>query len=119
VDEEEEDVEVGILFVSQRAIQHYNREYRGIDAPTDVLSFAMREGDTGKWEGKSSLLGDLVISLEKVYEEAPLFQRGPREQLLFVLIHGLLHLLGYDHESSRNEAARMKRRETQLLKKIL
>jgi rRNA maturation RNase YbeY len=59
-----------------------------------------------------------MISLEKAYEEAHLFYHGKSDHLLFLLIHGILHLLGYDHEESRNEEARMKRRERKIFEKI-
>ena len=60
------------------------------------------------------LLGDLMISLEKAYEEAHLFYHGKSDHLLFLLIHGILHLLGYDHEESHSESMRMKRRERKI-----
>jgi rRNA maturation RNase YbeY len=106
-----------LVFVNNRTIRKYNREYRGKDAPTDVLSFPMREGfPVGGVE--SPLLGDLMISLEKTYEEAPLFYQSRSEHLLFVIIHGILHLLGYDHEVSQREAAKMKRREKKIFEAI-
>ena len=107
----EASAEVGIVFVNNRTIRKYNREYRGRDKPTDVLSFPMREGDQ---IGDAALLGDLMISLEKADEEAPLFNQSFSEHLLFLIIHGILHLLGYDHEVSQREEARMKRREKKI-----
>ncbi len=104
----EADAEMGLVFVNNRTIRTYNKNYRGKDAATDVLSFPMRS--TGA-KDFSPLLGDIMISLKKCYEEAPLFYHRNSEHLLFLLIHGILHLLGYDHEQSRNEAAKMKRRE--------
>ena len=104
-----EDREIGLVFVNNRTIRKYNRDYRGKDAPTDVLSFLQT----------TPLLGDLMISLEKTYEEAHLFNHGNSEHLLFLLIHGILHLLGYDHEVSRNEAMRMKRREKVIFKNVI
>ncbi|MBI3359230.1 MAG: rRNA maturation RNase YbeY, partial [Nitrospirae bacterium] len=111
----EEDVEIGLVFVNNRTIQRYNRDYRGKDTPTDVLSFPIRSAGATH---APPLLGDIMISLEKTYEEAPLFYRSVHEQLLFLSIHGILHLLGYDHEQSRNDAMRMKRREKVIFEAI-
>lgn len=110
------EAEVGLTFVNDSVIRAFNRQYRGKDAPTDVLSFSMLEGIGGKLH--PHFLGDVMISLERAYKEAPLFYRNYTEQLLFLLIHGLLHLLGYDHEQSRNEARRMQRREKQLFDQV-
>lgn len=101
--------ELGIILVNNRQIRVYNREHRKKDRPTDVLSFPMREGVGG--ELHPYFLGDVMISLEKSAEEALLYGRSPREQLLTLLIHGTLHLLGYDHERSPKEERRMQRRE--------
>ncbi|MFY9270606.1 MAG: rRNA maturation RNase YbeY, partial [Candidatus Manganitrophaceae bacterium] len=65
-----------------------------------------------------SLIGDVMISLERSAEEAALYGRLKNEQLLILLIHGILHLLGYDHERSPEEARRMERRERFLMKKL-
>ena len=111
----EEEVEIGLAFVNNRTIRKYNRDYRGKDTPTDVLSFPMRNDGA---EDFLPLLGDIMISIEKAYEEAHLFYHGKSDHLLFLLIHGILHLLGYDHEESRNEEARMKRRERKIFEKI-
>ena len=107
----EGDAEIGLTFVNNRAMQRYNRDYRGKNTPTDVLSFPLRNRGEKNF---SPLLGDIIISLEKTYEEAQLFYHDDAEHLLFLLIHGILHLLGYDHEQSRNEALCMKRREKKI-----
>jgi probable rRNA maturation factor len=114
--QKEDNSEIGLVFVNNRTIQKYNKDYRGKNVPTDVLSFPMRDTRVKDF---SPLLGDIMISLEKTYEEAHLFCHGKREHLLFLLIHGILHLLGYDHEQSRNEAARMRRREKHIFEKII
>ncbi len=108
--------EMGIILVNNRQIRVYNREYRKKDQPTDVLSFPMREGLGG--ELHPDFLGDVMISLERSAEEAILYGRSRREQLLILLIHGILHLLGYDHERSPKEERRMQRRERLLFKRI-
>ncbi|MEK7702916.1 MAG: rRNA maturation RNase YbeY [Nitrospirota bacterium] len=114
----EEESEVSLVFVNNQTIRRYNREYRGKDTVTDVLSFPMREGKCIGGEAGKILLGDLMISLEKTYEEAPLFYRSGADQLLFLMIHGILHLLGYDHETTPKDAARMKRRERTIYKAV-
>jgi len=120
--QKEEDAEISLVFVNNRTIRKYNKEFRGQDKPTDVLSFPMR--DVRAMHARPipalelPLLGDIMISLEKTYEEAPLFQHGPSEHLLFLIIHGILHLLGYDHEQSRAEEARMKRQEKKILEAV-
>jgi rRNA maturation RNase YbeY len=103
--------ELSILLVSDREMRGLNRRYRGRDRPTDVLAFAQSEGAGGAPRG---LLGDVVISVDTARRQAvdagaSLGREGER-----LLIHGLLHLLGYDHERSPAEARRMQRRERAL-----
>jgi rRNA maturation RNase YbeY len=105
------DAELSIVLVSDREIHTLNRDWRRRDRPTDVLAFAQREGPGGAPDG---LLGDVVISVDTARRQAAergatLGREGDR-----LLIHGLLHLLGYDHERSAAEAARMRRRESAL-----
>ena len=92
-------VEISLLITDNLGIQELNRDYRGKDAPTDVLSFAMSEGeDILVCEGAPLILGDIVISEEKAIEQAEKFGNTPERETVFLFIHGLLHLLGYDHE---------------------
>jgi probable rRNA maturation factor len=113
--QKEQGSEIGITFVNNRTIQRYNKDYRGKDTPTDVLSFPLRQRGAKDF---LPLLGDIMISLEKTYGEAHLFYHGKSEHLLFLIIHGILHLLGYDHEQSRNEAIKMKRREKAIFEAV-
>ncbi len=110
------DGEVSIVFVNNRRIRTYNRDYRQIDRPTDVLSFPMREGVGGDLHPE--FLGDVMISLEMTEFESIRDQRDMHEQLLILLIHGILHLLGYDHERSVNDEKKMKRRERYILERV-
>lgn len=91
-----------------------NRQYRGIDTPTDVLAFAMLEGEFA--DINPNLMGDIVISVETALRQAQ--QRGhPLEEELLVLVtHGILHLLGYNHEQSSKKARLMKEKEADLLR---
>lgn len=89
-------------------IQTLNRQYRGKNQPTDVLSFPLAD------ELQPSLLGDVVISVETAARQAQRRGHSLREELQTLLIHGILHLLGYDHEVSRSEAVRMQRKEREV-----
>jgi len=108
--------EIGILWVNDRQIRRYNRDYRHQDKATDVLAFPMREGVGG--ELHPQFLGDVMISLETAKRDAALSGRRYLDHLLMLLIHGTLHLMGYDHEQSDREAQRMKRQERRLFKKL-
>lgn len=108
--------ELSLLFTGDRAMRTLNRAYRGIDKTTDVLSFSLREGSLPGIH--AGLLGDIVISVPAAFRQAGEAGHSLDEELDRLLIHGLLHLLGYDHERSDKEARRMRRKERQLLKKL-
>src|SRR2546430_7300576 len=97
--------ELSLALVTDREIHSLNRQYRGKDKPTDVLSFPLADAL------QPSLLGDVVISSETAARQAQRRGHSLREELQTLLIHGILHLLGYDHEVSRREAIRMHRKE--------
>jgi probable rRNA maturation factor len=99
--------EVSLLLVGDSRMRRLNRRYRGRDASTDVLAFALREAGGPA----SSLLGDVVISLPQAARQAKAGGRSLSEELMTLLIHGVLHLVGYDHERSEREARRMRRKE--------
>lgn len=106
-------VYVSLLFTGNDEIQVINREYRDKDQPTDVISFAYHETedfDIGLYD----TLGDIVISLERVVEQAKEYNHSPKRELFYVLTHGVLHLLGYDHieEEERKE---MRAKEEEIL----
>ena len=103
--------ELSVLLVSDAEMQRLNRDWRGKDRPTDVLAFAQGEGDGGAPDG---LLGDVVISVDTARRQARSGRRPLGREAERLLVHGLLHLLGYDHERSAREAARMKRKEREL-----
>ncbi len=111
--------ELSIAIVGDRAIRILNREYLGKDRPTNVISFSMQEGDFGTVN--PSLLGDVVISVDTAAREAEEAGVTFWERLVFLLMHGILHLTGYDHErSGEEEARRMEAKEQEvfaLLKK--
>ena len=106
-----EGAECGLLLVGDKTIASLNEQYRGIPSSTDVLSFPMREGLFGALS--PGLLGDVVISAETADRQARAAGRSLREELAALLIHGILHLLGYDHQTP-SDARTMKRLEGQL-----
>ena len=105
-----DDIELSILIVNNRSIRELNKKYRGMDKPTDVLAFPIG--------GHSKLLGDIIISMEKTHAQAAERGHSPEQEFKILLTHGILHLLGYDHEISRSEAQRMKRKEKIILSKL-
>jgi rRNA maturation RNase YbeY len=110
------DAELSVTLVDDAEIHRLNRAYRHIDRPTDVLAFAMREGDGA--DLYPHLLGDVVISLDTAARQAA--RRGVPliDEVRVLLTHGILHLLGYDHERSPAEARRMFRRQRELLRSL-
>ena len=106
--------ELGILFVGDQRMRSLNRQYRSKDRTTDVLAFAMREAP----HSSSSVLGDVVIAVPTAVRQAKEGQRSLDEELTVLLVHGILHLCGYDHERSEKEARRMQRRERMILRLI-
>ena len=99
--------ELSLSLADDREIAELNRRYRGIAGPTDVLSFSLLEGDCAEHRGR--LLGDVVIGIETAAHQARERHRGLDAQVARLLIHGVLHLLGHDHEEP--DAARVMRAE--------
>lgn len=102
-------LEVSVLITTATEIHRLNREYRRIDAPTDVLSFA-DDGDTPGFvlpPGMPKYLGDIAISWQHVLQQAQELGHSERRELAFLTVHGLLHLLGYDHERGPEDDAEM------------
>mgnify|MGYP003586948509 FL=1 len=101
-----EGVEVGVTFLDDAAIQELNRDYRDKDRPTDVLSFALNEGDEPKIidAPEEELLGDILISLETTARQAEEYGHSLERELAYLTVHGMLHLLGYDHEEPADQA---------------
>src|SRR2546423_10127517 len=107
--------ELSVSLVGDAGIRRLNRQYRGKDRATDVLSFSLREGEFGD---VGSSMGDVVISLETAARQAT--DNGFRlaEEVDRLLVHGILHLAGYDHEVSAREERRMKRKERDMRRRI-
>lgn len=114
----EDDAEVSVTFVSDRIIRELNREYRGVDRATDVLSFPLAEdGDLDDaFDGERLQLGDVVLSLEHARAQAETFGHSYEREVAFLCVHSALHLLGYDHELSEEDDADMRRRQRDIMK---
>lgn len=106
--------EVSIAFVDNAYIQQLNRAYRQKDKPTDVLSFPM---DDIHSEGDYLLLGDIIISLEKAAEQALAYGHSFEREVAFLTVHGVLHLLGHDHEEEE-ERKWMENEQTRILEML-
>ena len=99
-----EDDELSILLCDNKKIYELNKEYRGIDRPTDVLSFALNEGDD--YEGSEEehhLLGDMILSLERAHEQAIEYGHSFERELAYLTTHSCLHILGYDHMTDEDK----------------
>lgn len=96
-----EGAELSVLLCDDASIHELNRDYRKKNRPTDVLAFAMREGEGGALH--PSLLGDVVISVETARRQAQEHGRTIAAEVTFLLAHGLLHLLGYDHRTEEED----------------
>ena len=111
-----EPCEVSVLLTDDSDIRQLNREYRGIDAPTDVLAFSMHEGEDG--DVNPSLLGDLVVSLETAARQASTTDGlsgvgGSLEaETALLTVHGMLHLLGYDHQTQTEAKIMFEKQES-------
>jgi probable rRNA maturation factor len=110
------EIEISVLFTDNEGIRLLNREYRGIDTPTDVLSFPLSTPEelAQAPEGTEVLLGDVVISLETAREQARQQRHSIKRESALLLTHGLLHLLGYDH-GSEEERERMRQMEGEIV----
>lgn len=109
------EAEVGVIFVDDNYIKSLNTEYRGIDKSTDVLSFALNEGEEmPEDEEAEELLGDIVISLPTALRQAGDYEHSFEREVGFLAVHGSLHLLGYDHQTEE-ERQLMRQREEAIL----
>jgi probable rRNA maturation factor len=115
--------EVGLVFTDSEAVRQLNRDYRGVDEPTDVLAFSMlpqKEADSSFALPPDGVtrLGEVIISYPQAAEQAKEQGHATEKELALLVIHGILHLLGYDHEEVEEEA-KMRTREKELLEKCL
>jgi len=111
------DKEVSISFVDDETIRQLNKQYLARDRATNVLSFSLREGECGNINPQ--ILGDIIISVQTARRDAVKGKLSIELEIDFLLIHGILHLLGYNHENTtKEEAARMKKKERELFNTI-
>lgn len=114
------DAEISLVFVDDQEIRNLNKTYRDLDVPTDVLSFPMYErGDDQLVNSDEEvlLLGDIVISLETALRQAQEYGHSLEREVAYLMVHGLLHLLGYDH-LVEEEKKIMRQREEELLTSV-
>ena len=97
-----DNVVFNIIIVDNETIHSINKEYRGVDRPTDVISFAL-EDDTSFVSTEYRILGDIYISIDKAKEQAESYGHSLKREISFLTVHGLLHLLGYDHMTEEEE----------------
>ncbi|TZE81855.1 rRNA maturation RNase YbeY [Calorimonas adulescens] len=112
-----EEVEVSVSLVNDEEIRELNRIYRGVNLPTDVLSFPMQEGDDNiEIMGMPVMLGDIVISLERAFCQSEEYGHSFERETGYLTAHGMLHLLGYDHIDDKEKEI-MRAKEEKILDK--
>ena len=124
------EAEINVVLTDNPGIRQVNREYRQIDAPTDVLSFPMLEyeapGDFSGFEDQEAsfhpesgelLLGDIVISKDKVLKQAEEYGHSPKREFAFLIAHSMLHLFGYDH-MEEDERLVMEQKQREILERV-
>ena len=95
--------DLSLILVGPRTIRTINRDYRGIDSETDVISFASLDSESFDQEERIEL-GDIFINRKRVLSQAEEYGHSVEREFLFLYVHGLLHLLGYDHQTKKQEA---------------
>ena len=111
------DVELGLVITTQERVQQLNKSYRGKDEPTDVLAFYMTSADFIEPPDGMRHLGEVIISYPQAVLQAKEHRHSTKKELAILIIHGVLHLLGYDHEESE-QARQMRGREADILSQI-
>ncbi len=109
----EDDYEVSLSFVSNEEIKKLNKMYRDVDKETDVLSFPLFDDE----EGDLIMLGDIVVSTEKIKEQAEELGHSLEREMMYLVAHSTLHLLGYDH-MDEEEQEEMRQAEKEVMKKL-
>lgn len=112
--------EISVTFVNDEMIRQLNKEHRGIDKSTDVLSFPL--GENGEYDINrdtgAKMLGDIVISIEHAVAQSEEYGHSLQREIAFLTVHSLLHLLGYDHENGGLEAVHMREKEESVLTQL-
>ena len=113
----DDDYDVSLSFVDNKEIHELNKMYRGIDRATDVLSFPMLSDDEFEIELEEKSLGDIVISLERAFEQSIDYNHSFEREVCFLVCHSMFHLLGYDHDTEEN-TKEMRAKEEYILNKL-
>ncbi|MFA5602486.1 MAG: rRNA maturation RNase YbeY [Bacilli bacterium] len=108
--EKESNLEFDVIFVDNKHIRELNKKYRNIDKETDVLSFALEDNKRVEKQ-ENRILGDIYISVERAKIQADEYNHSLLRELSFLMIHGFLHLLGYNHESKKEEKIMFNKQE--------
>lgn len=106
--------EVSLVITDVETVRELNRAYRGVDAPTDVLSFPLLEGEPTAGPAARPYLGDVIIAFPVAQEQAKRYGHSTQEELRLLAVHGTLHLLGYDHATPEEEREMWRRQEAVL-----
>ena len=114
-----EEAEVSLMLVDDQRIHSLNLEYRGVDRPTDVLSFALQEESEEEPDSdyEDDMLGDIVISAERAREQAEEYGHSFEREIVYLAVHGTLHLLGYDHEEEKDKQE-MRSKEEEVMARL-
>ncbi len=114
--------EVSVTFTDNPSIHELNRKFRGVDRPTDVLSFPLfdyeGESDEPPVDELMGMLGDVVLSLEQAQKQAGEYGHSFEREVAFLTVHSMLHLLGYDHETGEEDEADMRARQTAVMERL-
>ena len=116
------DAQVSITFTDDEKIHALNQRFRGVDAPTDVLSFPLIDFDDCCGEPAidemENMLGDIVLNLERARAQAEQYGHSFEREAAFLTVHSMLHLVGYDHETSDADEADMRQRQSEIVAKL-
>ena len=113
--------EISVTFTDNEGIRKLNREFRGLDKPTDVLSFPLTDYEAVNVPCADEIcgsLGDVVLSLERANEQADEYGHSFDREIAFLVVHSMLHLLGYDHETGEEDELDMRQRQSEILKNM-
>ena len=114
--------EVSVTFTDNVGICELNKKFRGIDRPTDVLSFPLfdyaGESEEPPVDDFKGMIGDIVLSLEQAEAQAKEYGHSFAREVAFLTVHSMLHLLGYDHETGEEDELEMRRRQSEIMEKL-
>ncbi|MCR1821246.1 MULTISPECIES: rRNA maturation RNase YbeY [Terrisporobacter] len=113
----DDDYEVSLSFVDNKEIHQLNRDFRGVNRPTDVLSFPLLVDEEFDVDFGEESLGDIVISLERAFEQSKEYNHSFEREVCFLVCHSVFHLLGYDHDTEEN-TKEMREKEEHILNKL-